>query len=146
MKTKTSLLFLLISLSLSCCWSSGNTNAPPGLFGPITQYGVGFGTAKGIASDGTNYLVALQSATNNSIVAQFLAPTGSPTGPPINIAGSGSLPLLSFDGVNYLVAWVDPGNPPSDIYGQFISPQGDNLGVPFVIGADVDAAEVGGIG
>src|SRR5438093_5619617 len=87
----------------------------------------------------------LQSSISNQIAAQFVGSTGDPIGNSINIGRLGSLPLVSFDGANYLVVWADVVDLPSSIYGQLISREGAMVGAPFLIGADVNALEVGGV-
>src|SRR5205814_1400193 len=111
----------------------------------ISTFHLGLGIAKGVASDATNYLVALQSATSNQLIAQFLGPTGVPVGSSIDLGVTGTPPLVSFDGSNYLVVWAGGTEPSFDIYGQFISGQGAMVGPALVIGSDTGAADVGGI-
>ena len=137
---------LLIPLLALTAGSARATNDLPGVIQVSALYkGIVAGLTKAIAYDGSNYLVAVQSATSNLIAAQFLAATGSPTGALINLGGVGSLPLVSFDGTNYLIVWAQTNDSPSAIYGQFLSRQGAIVGSPLVISPDANAAEVGGI-
>ena len=135
---------LLIPLLALTAGSARATNDLPGVIQVSALYkGIVAGLTKAIAYDGSNYLVAVQSATSNLIAAQFLAATGSPTGALINLGGVGSLPLVSFDGTNYLIVWAQTNDSPSAIYGQFLSRQGAIVGSPLVISPDANAAEVG---
>ena len=88
------------------------------------------------AFDGTNYLVAIQGdeAAHSNITAQMVSQTGSLVGSRISIGRTGGVPLVVFDGTNYLMVWSDDANDPNDdIYGQFISTSGTLLGSPFSI-------------
>src|SRR5713101_7838046 len=76
-------------LALACC-AAASSNSPSGLLrgsfdleGGVRFQTVGPGLAKGIAFDGTNFLVALQSS--NQVMAQFLDLKGSPVGETINL-------------------------------------------------------------
>lgn len=105
---------------------------------------VGLGKSKGVAFDGTNFLVGLQLA-NSNVAAQPITSSGELGGPRIDLAPSGSPPLVAFNGTNYLLVWADFSDLPSDIVGQFVSRSGEKVGSSFLIQADVDTAEVGGI-
>src|SRR2546428_7829967 len=77
----------------------------------VSTYYVGTGLAKGVACDGSNYLIAIQSAASNQIIAQFVAQTGIVTGASLNVGVGGGRPLVSFDGKNYLIVWADAPGP-----------------------------------
>ena len=129
-------------------WAADTIDPALHLLRPISLFQLGSGIGKGIASDGTNYLVALQSSTSNQLIAQFLGPTGMPIGSGTNIGTSGSPPLVSFDGSNYLLVWADAaggGSDSSDIHGRFISPQGSLVGSAFGIASGTMATDVGGV-
>src|SRR5438105_7011910 len=103
-----------------------------------------WGSPGGIAYDGTNFLSAVRS-TNGEIVAMRMATNGSLPRPQLDLGRKGGLPRVAFDGANYLVVWPDSADLPSDIYGQFIQPDGVVAGSPFLIEADADASEMGGL-
>ena len=103
-----------------------------------------WGSPGGVAFGGTNFLIAAQS-TNGRIMALLLGTNGVMSAPPLDLGRTGGLPRVAFDGGNYLVAWPDFGDEPSDIYGQFVRPNGTISGIAFLIEANVDADEVGGL-
>ncbi len=103
-----------------------------------------WGSPGGVAYDGTNFLIAARS-TNGGIVAIRVATNGVMPGPQLDLGTTGGLPRVAFDGSNYLLAWPDFGDAPSDIYGQFIRPDGTMVGSRFLIEADADAEEMGGL-
>jgi hypothetical protein len=97
-----------------------------------------------IASDGTNFLIAIEQDNNfvqtgqsPSIVATRYAADGtiavqfSNVAPPV---GSSS-PVLAFDGTNYLLVYSqNNGNGLVQLFGVFISPQtGQTTGAPFPV-------------
>lgn len=64
--------------------------------------------------------------------------TGIPLGEKIaisNASGSQRLPVVAFDGTNYLAIWIDGrrGTPEKDIYGRFVSETGALVGSDFII-------------
>jgi len=89
------------------------------------------------AFDGTNYLVGIQGDQNDhaNITAQLVSQSGTLVGSRIANGRSGGVPFVAFDGTNYLMIWSDTaGNHPNeDIYGQFISKSGTQVGPPFPI-------------
>src|SRR5438067_253410 len=103
-----------------------------------------WGSPGGVAFDGTNFLVAARS-TNGEIVAIQVATNGVMVGSQLDLGGVGGLPRVAFDGSNYLVAWPDFSDVLSDIYGQFIRPDGTMAGSAFLIEADADPEEMGGL-
>lgn len=125
-------LFLLTGI-LSLAF--GVQQAPAGGEFPIaTTTGNEFGLIA--AFDGTNYLVGIQGdrVAFYNITAQMISQTGSLVGSRISIGRTGGLPLVAFDGTNYLMVWEDDANyPDDDIYGQFIGTSGALVGLPFPI-------------
>lgn len=91
----------------------------------------------GAASDGTNYLVPLESDTTAAkVAAQLMSPAGVQIGATIPLGTDGQSCCASgaaFDGTNYLVVWEeDQGiknrSDPFLVYGQFISAAGAKVG------------------
>ncbi|HLA35963.1 MAG TPA: hypothetical protein VJ001_13960, partial [Rhodocyclaceae bacterium] len=91
----------------------------------------------GAASDGANFLVALESDTSSAkVAAQLMSPSGAKIGAPIALGHDGQSCCASgvaFDGVNYLVTWEeDQGIKNSwaslTIYGAFINTSGAQVG------------------
>lgn len=103
----------------------------------------------GGAFDGTNYLLGIQGDTlgSSNITAQVVSQTGSLVGTRISVGRTGipfpeGLPLVAFDGTNYLMVWADAAYyPDCDIYGQFIDPSGNLIGASFPIATTVDNDE-----
>lgn len=111
-----------------------------------------------VAAGKTNYLVGIQGHGVNgsadcdqghdAISAQLLSFSGARVGNRILVGRCGSMPVVAFDGANYLLVWSDaaengwPQYPvPQDVlYGQFIGASGALVGTPFRI------AELGTIG
>ena len=148
-------LKLLPAIGLAGTLLSHSTWALP-LFPKLTNMPIATTTnrevARGLASDGTNFLVVLQGdglyAGDNQtdqLAAQLLSPDGLPIGGRIDLHLNGSIPLLAFDGTNFLMAWA--GHPPSSlgVYGQFLSRSGTKLGDEFLIHPNAAVAEVGGL-
>ena len=81
--------------------------------------------AFGTAFDGSNYLVAIQvgSFTNGSITAQRVSQSGTNVGSRILTGDSGFMPLLAFDGTNYLMVWSGSATNPG-FRGRFVSKSG----------------------
>lgn len=103
-----------------------------------------WGSPGGVAFDGANFLVAARS-TNGAVLVIRFDTNGVMLGPPLDLGRTGGPPRVAFDGSNFLVAWPDFASTPSDIYGQFIHPDGALTGTPFRIEPGVDAAELGGL-
>jgi hypothetical protein len=103
----------------------------------------------GGAFDGTNYLVGIQGDTlgSSNITAQLVSQTGSLIGSRISVDRTGipfpcGLPLVAFDGINYLMVWDDAAlYPTCNIYGQFIDTLGNLIGASFPIATTVDNDE-----
>lgn len=92
-----------------------------------------------IAFDGTNYLVIWEDELHNTwhdVYGTRVSPSGAvldPAGIAISTASQWQLfPTLAFDGVNYMVVWVDWRNGPAAIYGARVTPSGAVLD-PFGI-------------
>jgi len=105
-----------------------------------------WGSPGGIACDGTNFLIAAQS-TNSGIIAIRLGTNGVMPSSPLDLGRTGGLARVAFDGRNFLIAWPDfgDGDGVSDIHGQFIRPDGTMAGSIFLIEADADAEQMGGL-
>jgi len=94
-----------------------------------------------VSSDGTNFLIVWSQFNLNTNLNQIQAALISPAGQILNefrlVAGPGeqSLPTVSFDGTNYLVAWQDTRNSSDgDIYGTRVKSDGtvlDPTGIPI---------------
>ena len=91
----------------------------------------------GAASDGTNFLVALESNTSSAkVAAQLMSPSGAKIGAPIALGRDGQSCCASgvaFDGANYLVTWEEDQGiknswTPFIIYGAFINTSGAQVG------------------
>jgi len=111
-----------------------------------------------VAFDGTNYLVVWTDEVGGyqsgewDVFGQLVNTSGNPVGGVINIStapGQQFLPMIAFDGTNYLVTWVDMRNDANhdwvcdpgestcwDIYGQYISISGALWGSEFPINTD----------
>jgi hypothetical protein len=101
---------------------------PPGV--PLAN-GMIEETLTGIATDGANFLVGIQTyPTPKPILFQRLTATGTLLGAPIILSQAGGRALAAYDGAHYLVVWEDATN---DLYGQFLSPSGAVLGTPFAV-------------
>lgn len=115
----------------------------------FTEFPIAVGSdstfAGGADFDGTNYLVAMVGDTlgSSNVTAQLISQTGSLVGPRISVGRTSipvpeGLPLVAFDGTNYLMVWSDAE---LSVYGQFISPSGNLVGSPFPIGIGVDPTD-----
>ncbi len=91
----------------------------------------------GSASDGTNFLVPLESDTTAAkVAAQLMSPAGAKIGNLIPLGHDGQSCCASgaaFDGTNYLVVWeedqgIKNSSAPFLVYGQFISAAGATVG------------------
>lgn len=96
----------------------------------------------GIAYDGNNYLATMYADSSSKIVsAQLFSGKGALVGDRI-IIGTGGFPRVAFDGTNYLVVWhqhyhstsgSDRGETNGDVYGQFVSTEGNLIGSSFTV-------------
>lgn len=83
------------------------------------------------ASDGVNFLVGIQGDNAHyDVGAQFVAPDGSLIGPLISTGRTGGVPLLAFEGFEYLLAWTDDASNPGDhIWGMLV----EFTGIPVAV-------------
>ncbi|HEU0008994.1 MAG TPA: hypothetical protein VFT34_04175 [Verrucomicrobiae bacterium] len=102
------------------------------------------GTPGGIASDGTNFLVA-QRGDNGRITAMLVSNGTYALLQTTDLGRTGGVPRVAFDGARYLMIWPDVGAPPADVFGQFISLAGTAIGSPFLIEPDAGVVEAGGL-
>ena len=113
-----------------------------------------------VVFDGTNYLVVwtdevgVPGSGEWDVFGQIVTPSGSLLGNVITIStapGQQFVPVVAFDGTNYLVTWTDMRNDANhnwtcdsgegtcwDIYGQYIDKTGALVGSEFVINSGVD--------
>jgi len=90
--------------------------------------------SRGIAFDGTNYLVGMEVGTN--VVGQLVSSSGALLGPQI-VVGSNPANFfpsiaLAFGQANYLLVWSDTSVTSGvDMFGQFISTSGVKVGSAF---------------
>jgi hypothetical protein len=97
------------------------------------------GGLRGLAFDGSNFLVLMETTTDRGFYGQLVDQTGllGNATDVINTDPYGSHDAaIACDGTNYLVVWDAQGTPSSDIYGQFIDRDGGLVGNNFVIDAD----------
>lgn len=93
---------------------------------------------KGLAYDGTNFLVAMEGPRGCSqfdpdaatIVSQLVSESEALVGPLIDLGSCGHAPAVAFDGTNYLFIWDQAEN---IIYGQLIAKNGSKVGNSFSI-------------
>lgn len=118
---------------------------------PATASGAGFPIAntaidestQAVAFDGTNFLVAFQRDGSNR--AQLVSPSGALLGS-VAVSSSGDLPLVAFDGANYLLVWVETSNPTSPfVWGQLVSKQAALVGAPFQVSQSTRVGELEGV-
>ena len=102
------------------------------------------GTPGGVASDGTNFLIA-QRADDGRITGTLVSSGIPAVLQTFNLGLTGGVPRVAFDGASYLMVWSDLTEPPADILGQFISLTGTPTGNPFLIEQDAGVAEAGGL-
>jgi hypothetical protein len=79
------------------------------------------------AFDGTNFLVGINGSVDSmfTINAQLVSPEGTLVGDLIPLASDGAMPLIAFDGTNYLALIEDHSAEPTiSISARFISPAG----------------------
>ncbi len=103
--------------------------------------------SRGIASDGTNFLVGLRGdfIQPSDIGAQLVSPNGTLIGSVIQSNHTGNDPFVAFGGGQYLLAWTDDGLfPDDDVWGMFVSPTGV-AGAPFPIAASAFDEALDGI-
>ncbi len=91
-----------------------------------------------IAFDGTNYLIVSDNCgSNDTILGQLVAPDGLFIGSPVLVAvepESGKvIPMVAWNGTNYLVVWEDFRNGNRDVYGQRISSEGSFVNTNFAV-------------
>jgi hypothetical protein len=99
----------------------------------------GFQTVKGLATDGTNFLVVWQDGTNNNLYGQLATPAGTLSGSEFLLASQlqgGASVAATFGKTNYFIVWqsnvgAGVGNS-NQVYGQFVSVNG-SAGSPFQI-------------
>ncbi len=106
--------------------------------------------ARGLATDGTNFLVVFQgdnlypaTESTNQLAAQLLGPTGALIGSRIDLALSGGVPLVEFGASNFLVTWMNNTAGVPGVHGQFLNHLGNPSGPSFVIATNTLAPEVG---
>jgi hypothetical protein len=106
--------------------------------------------ARGIATDGTNFLVVYQGDNlfagpdpTNQLAAQLVGPTGSLLGNRIDLAANGSVPLVEFGVSSFLAAWTEDGPNGPSIWGRFLDRSGNLSGPRFPIASNTSASEVG---
>jgi hypothetical protein len=92
--------------------------------------------ASGVATDGTNALVAFHRGTATgmgSVRAKLFSATGSELAV-VNTGRRGTAPFVVFDGANYLMVWAAGSDTvPSELWGQFVSAAGVAVAAPFLI-------------
>jgi hypothetical protein len=106
--------------------------------------------ARGITTDGTNFLVVFQgdnlypaADSTNQLAAQWVGAGGSLIGPRIDLAVNGGVPLVEFGTSNFLVSWVGNAAGAATIHGQFLDRLGNPSGASLVIASNTSAVEVG---
>jgi hypothetical protein len=103
--------------------------------------------------DGTNYLVGMEEGAGvhsglgvyvDTQTAQFISQSGTLIGSRIYTGRLGGMPIIGFNGTNYLMVWEDdefgpgPTYPSSHtMYGKIISPSGTEVKAQFAISATV---------
>jgi len=114
----------------------------------------------GMAFDGTNYLVTWHDKVSGSggavvwdLFGQFVDTSGILVGGVISVttdSGTQLLPMVAFDGTNFLVTWTDASNDVNgdlicdagegtciDVYGLYINTVGSQVGSKFAINTDL---------
>ncbi len=100
--------------------------------------------ALGLAFDGTNFLVGMQGDGDapDSVVAQLVSPFGTLIGSLITTEHFGGVPIIEFDGSNYLMVWQDCGEPYNeDLFGMLVSPAGSVVAPAFKISDPVQGGD-----
>ena len=100
----------------------------------------------GIATDGTNFVVAWPERLNRTIEVARVSPEPLLLGAPFAVASSSGIytdPVVAFDGTNYLVAWSQSTEPATgaDVYGARVAPDGrvlDSPALPFAVQVNLD--------
>jgi hypothetical protein len=78
------------------------------------------------------------------MVAQLVSPSGTLVGSLITTGHFGGVPIVGFDGANYLMIWQDCDWPcDDDLFGMFVTPAGSNVAPPFNISGVIQ--EIGGL-
>jgi hypothetical protein len=98
----------------------------------------------GVVFDGTNCFFAARYTNGALVLVNYPAGT-APFPPEWSLGHTGGVPRVATDGANLLMVWPDSAEGAWDIYGQFFTRSGSNVGGAFLIEADADAAEVGGL-
>lgn len=98
----------------------------------------------GVVFDGTNAFFAARYTNGALVLVNYPAGT-APFPPEWSLGRTGGVPRVATDGANLLVVWPDSAEGAWDIYGQLFTRSGSNVGGAFLIQADADAAEVGGL-
>lgn len=137
-------LLLIISIIMLLALTPVKTPAQqfPIAVGPDSTFGAGG------AFDGSRFLLGLleTSVLGQNISFQFITDGGALSGSRISLGKTGSIPIVQFDGTNYLMVWSDQfpifagdTNGIGNIYGQFISPSGSLVGntFTFVTGVNI---------
>lgn len=143
-------IVLLAALPSGCLFDSGDDNGNGGNGGQdgvIAVYtGPGLANTRGVAFDGTNFLVTIQGRDlfgqgGGQIGLQLVDPTGRLLGSLVNAGWTGGSPLAAF-GTRFLVIGPDDVID-SDVYGLFVTTRGDRDGDPFLIttGAEVTGCD-----
>lgn len=102
----------------------------------IAAYGDGI-KETGLSFGGNSYLLDYKSENDGHIHVKPFSPDGS-MGSDVQISsGEGRLPVIAFDGANFLVAWEEDESIAAAIYGRFVNPSGTPVGPEFVIEPDI---------
>jgi hypothetical protein len=108
--------------------------------------------ARGISSDGTNFLIVFQGDNlypgvnvTNQLAAQRVSPDGTLLGSRIDLELNGSIPLVAFDGMNHLMVWTDSAGATPGVYGQRLDRTGAKIGGAFLVHSNAAVMEIGAI-
>jgi len=91
--------------------------------------------SRGLAFDGTNYLIAIQGngTTCDNIIGKLVNQSGSVV-KTVDLGANGGAPIVAFDGTKYLMEWENEvGSNDYDAYGQFIDTDGNLSGSAFAM-------------
>jgi phosphoribosylformylglycinamidine (FGAM) synthase PurS component len=111
----------------------------------VARAGLVWQRSPAIASDGENCLVVWRDnrSGSNDIYGTRITPEGtsldSTVIPIAQAVGMVACPAVSYDGMNFLVAWERPGGGYLDLYCARVAPQGtvlDTAGIPISAAAD----------